>query len=113
VKKEVAIFEVEGKSGANLESCYENFYSLLPSSVNPERVFSGCGRTVTKIRSSLHDESVDARLDQEPAANVIGRKRPERLTKTMVNTSRYLRMNRRWETKKDMLSSKKITRSRK
>jgi hypothetical protein len=27
--------------------------------VEPERVFSGCGRTVTKIKSSLHDNSVD------------------------------------------------------
>jgi hypothetical protein len=59
VKKELAIFEVEGKLGANLESCYENFNSIPPSSVEAERVFSGCGRTVTKIRSSLHDESVD------------------------------------------------------
>jgi hypothetical protein len=59
VKKELAIFEIEGKRGANLESCYENLNSIPPSSVEPERVFSGCGRTVTKIRSSLHDDSVD------------------------------------------------------
>jgi hypothetical protein len=59
VKKKLAIFEIEGKRGANLESCYENFNSIPPSSVEPERVFSGCGRTVTKIRSSLHDDSVD------------------------------------------------------
>jgi hypothetical protein len=59
VKKEFAIFEIEGKRGANLESCYKNFNSIPPSSVEPERVFSGCGRTVTKIRSSLHDDSVD------------------------------------------------------
>jgi hypothetical protein len=39
-------------------------------------------------------------------------KRIERLT-NMTNTSRYLRTDRRWETKKDMLSSKKSTRSRK
>jgi archaellum biogenesis ATPase FlaH len=30
-------------------------------------------------------------LDQEPAASVIGRKRSERLNKTMENTSRYIR----------------------
>jgi hypothetical protein len=59
VKKELAIFEIEGKRGANFESCYENLNSIPPSSVKPERVFSGCGRTVTKIRSSLHDDSVD------------------------------------------------------
>jgi hypothetical protein len=31
---------------------------------------------------------------QEPAANIIGRERPERLRKTMTNTSRYIRMDR-------------------
>jgi hypothetical protein len=59
VKKEVAIFEFEGKREANLKSCYENLNSIPPSSVEPGHVFSGCGRTVTKIRSSLHDDSVD------------------------------------------------------
>jgi hypothetical protein len=59
VKKELAIFEVEGKRGANLERCYKNLNSIPHSSVEPERVFSGCRRTVTKIRSSLHDDSVD------------------------------------------------------
>jgi hypothetical protein len=48
-EKELAIFEVEGKRGANL---------IPPGSVEPERVFSGCERTVTKITSSLHAESV-------------------------------------------------------
>jgi hypothetical protein len=59
VKKELAILEVEGKRGVNLENSYENLSSIPPSSVEPERVFSGCGRTVTKIRSSLHNDSVD------------------------------------------------------
>jgi hypothetical protein len=45
VKKELAIFEVEGKRGVTFESSYENFNSIPPSSVEPERVFSGCGRT--------------------------------------------------------------------
>jgi hypothetical protein len=45
VKKELAIFEVEGKR----EGCYENLNSIPLRSVDPERVFSGCGRTVTKI----------------------------------------------------------------
>jgi hypothetical protein len=47
VKKKI---EVEGKRGANLESCYENLNSIPPRSVEPESVFSGCGRTVAKIR---------------------------------------------------------------
>jgi hypothetical protein len=55
VEKELAIFKVEAKRGANLERCYENLNSIPHSSVEPERVFSGGGRTVTKIRSSLHD----------------------------------------------------------
>jgi hypothetical protein len=59
VKKELAIFEVDGKRGANLERCCKNLNSIPPSSVELEHVFSGCGRTVTKIRSSLHDDSVD------------------------------------------------------
>jgi hypothetical protein len=59
VKKELAIFEVEGKREGNLESFYKNLNSIPPSSVEPDRIFSGCGRTVTKIRSSLHDDSVD------------------------------------------------------
>jgi hypothetical protein len=39
VKKELANFEVEGKRGANLQSCYENWNSIPPSSVELERVF--------------------------------------------------------------------------
>jgi hypothetical protein len=50
-------------------------------------------------------------LDQELAANVIGRKRPERLRKTMANTSRYIRTDRRSQTKWGTLSSNKSTRS--
>jgi hypothetical protein len=59
VEKELAIFEVKGKRGANFERCYENLNSIPPSSVESERVFSGYGKTATKIRSSLHDDSVD------------------------------------------------------
>jgi hypothetical protein len=59
VKKKLAIFEVEGKRGANLESCCENLNSIPSNSVEPERFFFWCGRSATKIRSSLHDDSVD------------------------------------------------------
>jgi hypothetical protein len=57
VKKELAISAVNGKRAANLESCYENLNSIPTSSVEPDGIFSGCGRTVTTTRSSLHDES--------------------------------------------------------
>jgi hypothetical protein len=30
VKKELSIFEIEGKRGANLESCYKNLNSIPP-----------------------------------------------------------------------------------
>jgi hypothetical protein len=46
VKTQLVIFEVQDKRKANLEFCYENFNSIPPRSVEPERVFSGCGRTV-------------------------------------------------------------------
>jgi hypothetical protein len=49
VKKELAIFENKGKRGANLESCYKNLNSILPSSVDPERFLSGCGRALPKL----------------------------------------------------------------
>jgi hypothetical protein len=59
VKKELAIFEVEDKRWTNTESCYKNLNSIPPKSEEPERVFSGCGRTVTKIRSSWERGHVD------------------------------------------------------
>jgi hypothetical protein len=39
VRKKLAIFEVEGKRGAYLESCYKKLNSIPLSSVEPERVF--------------------------------------------------------------------------
>jgi hypothetical protein len=45
VKKELAIFAVEGKRGTNLKSFYENLNLILLSSVDPERVFSGYFKT--------------------------------------------------------------------
>jgi hypothetical protein len=62
VKKELAIFVIKGKRGANLESCYENINSIPPYQQRGTRTcFSGCGKTLTKIRSSLrlHNDSVD------------------------------------------------------
>jgi hypothetical protein len=41
VKKELAIFEVEGKREANLESFYENLNSISPSSVIGKGSVSG------------------------------------------------------------------------
>jgi hypothetical protein len=59
VKKELAIFEVKGKRVVIFRAVTQIFNSIPLGSVEPERVFSEYGRTITKIRSSLHDESVD------------------------------------------------------
>jgi hypothetical protein len=59
VKKELAILEVEGKRGVNLERCYENFNSIPHYNLQKRGTrscFFRCGRTFTKIRSSLHDD---------------------------------------------------------
>jgi hypothetical protein len=75
VKKELAIFEVEGKCGANLKICYKNLNSIPPSificlfigyltSMEPDTrtfFFQDVEELLQKlvIRSSLHDVSVD------------------------------------------------------
>lgn len=59
LKKELVNFEINGKRGPNLERCYIDLTTIPPTSVESERVFSGCGKIVTKIRSSLNDESLD------------------------------------------------------
>lgn len=59
IKKELAIFEVEGNRGKNLDRCYDSLNSIPPTSVESERVFSGCGKIATKIRSRLSDKSLD------------------------------------------------------
>ena len=44
IKKELAIFEVEGNWGKNhLDRCYDSLLSIPPTSVESERVFSGYG----------------------------------------------------------------------
>jgi hypothetical protein len=52
VKKKIAFFEVDGKRGANIESCYENFNSIPPSSVEPERVFLDVEELLPKKKRS-------------------------------------------------------------
>ena len=59
IKKELAIFEMEGNRAKNLEACYQNLQSIPPTSVEAEHAFSSAGIICTRIRSSLNDESLD------------------------------------------------------
>jgi hypothetical protein len=49
VKKELTIFEVEGKRGANFEFFYENLNSLPPSNVEPDVIFEDVEELLPKL----------------------------------------------------------------
>jgi hypothetical protein len=59
VKKELILFEIEGKRGPTLEKVYNDLNTIPPTSVESERGSSDCGNFETKIRSSLNNESLD------------------------------------------------------
>ena len=50
VKRDMSIFEAEGKRGMNLELTYEHSKTIHPTSVKSERAFSSAGQICTKIR---------------------------------------------------------------
>ena len=54
------VFEASGVRPANLQTLYEVLFSIQPTSVEAERAFSACGLFVTKLRSRLHDSTIDA-----------------------------------------------------
>ena len=60
VQKECEVFEASGRRPANLQHLYEALLAIQPTSVEAERAFSACGLFVTKLRSRLHDSTVDA-----------------------------------------------------
>ena len=60
VQKECEVFEASGRRPANLQHLYEALLTIQPTSVEAERAFSACGLFVTKLRSRLHDSTVDA-----------------------------------------------------
>ena len=60
VQKECEVFEASGIRPANLQTLYEALLTIQPTSVEAERVFSACGLVVTKLRSRLHDSTIDA-----------------------------------------------------
>ena len=55
VKREMYIFEAEGKRGTNLELANEHLKTIRPTSVESERAF-----LCTIIRSRLNDDTLDA-----------------------------------------------------
>ena len=60
VQKECEAFEASGIRPANLQTLYEALLTIQPTSVEAERAFSACGLFVTKLRSRLHDSTIDA-----------------------------------------------------
>ena len=60
VQKECEVFESSGIRPANLQTLYEALLTIQPTSVEAERAFSVCGLFVTKLRSRLHDSTIDA-----------------------------------------------------
>ena len=60
VQKECEVFEASGRRPANLQHLYEALLTIQPTFVEAERAFSACGLFVTKLRSRLHDSTVDA-----------------------------------------------------
>ena len=59
IRKELENLPVSGRTGMVALS-YSWLKGIVPTSVESERVFSTVGNIVTKVRSSLGDETVDA-----------------------------------------------------
>lgn len=60
IKKEIACFENGDKKGVALETVYKFLLTIPPSTVEAERAFSCAGNFCTKLRSRLHDSTLDA-----------------------------------------------------
>ena len=60
VQKECETFEASGIRPANLQTFHEALLTIQPISWKAERAFSACGLFVTKLRSRLHDSTIDA-----------------------------------------------------
>ena len=59
IRKELENLPITGRTGMVALS-YNWLKDIVPTSVESERVFSTVGNIVTKVRSSLGDEAVDA-----------------------------------------------------
>ena len=62
IKYEMITFEQSGKRSENLENLYQAMCAIPPTSVESERAFSAVGLFVTKLRSRLGDNTIDALL---------------------------------------------------
>ena len=58
VIKEMSLFEATKKRSNNLAKLYHVLLTNKPTSVEPERASSASGLFVTKLRSSVNDESI-------------------------------------------------------
>ena len=59
IRKELENLSVSGKTGM-VAVAYSWLKGIVPTSVESERVFSTVGNIVTKVRSRLGDDTVDA-----------------------------------------------------
>ena len=59
VNKEFSVFESTKKLISNLEILFKCLKTIRPTSVESEQAFSACGLFVTKLRSSLNDNTID------------------------------------------------------
>jgi hypothetical protein len=60
IRKEITVFEEEGIRGKYLQNCYDYLKNIKPTSVESERAFSASGNFVTKLRSLLEDNTLNA-----------------------------------------------------
>ena len=60
VQTEYEVFEASGVQPANLQTLYEALFTIQSTFVEAERALSACGLFVTKLRSRLHDSTIDA-----------------------------------------------------
>jgi hypothetical protein len=59
LKREMSVYESTGCRPSSLELLFKALMTIPPTSVEAERVFSAAGLFVTKMRSSLNDDTVD------------------------------------------------------
>ena len=59
VNKEFSVFESTKKRISNLETLFQCLKAIQPTSVEGEQAFSACRLSLTKLRSSLNDNTID------------------------------------------------------